>query len=147
MQASNYDTDFYAWSAEQADLLKERKFEMIDWENVIEEIESLARRDKRSVKSFLENIFMHSLKLKFQPEKQIDSHSWQNSIRTSFRQLHIILDDSPSLKAQLEEFITECYSRAVKEASKETNININVFPKECPWTKEQILDGECPYEC
>jgi hypothetical protein len=40
-----YDTDYYQWTVEQVKALKERNLDHLDWENLIEEIESLGRSD------------------------------------------------------------------------------------------------------
>lgn len=41
---SAYDLDTYAWAREQADALRRRSANEIDWENVAEEIESLGKQ-------------------------------------------------------------------------------------------------------
>jgi len=41
-----YDLDFVQWSSSQADALRRRAGNEIDWENVAEEIESLGRSDR-----------------------------------------------------------------------------------------------------
>jgi Domain of unknown function DUF29 len=48
-----YDQDFYLWIQRTAKLLKERSFDEVDWENLIEEIESMGRSQKKKVKSRL----------------------------------------------------------------------------------------------
>ncbi len=39
-----YETDFYAWTQEQAALLRHQQWNQIDLQNVIEEIESLGKQ-------------------------------------------------------------------------------------------------------
>jgi hypothetical protein len=46
---------------EQAQLLRERKFEQVDWEHIIEEIEDMSKSEKRALQSFLETLLMHLL--------------------------------------------------------------------------------------
>jgi Domain of unknown function DUF29 len=48
-----YDQNFYLWIQRTAKLLKERSFDEVDWENLIEEIESMGRSQKKKVKSRL----------------------------------------------------------------------------------------------
>lgn len=47
MGAVAYDQDLYSWSLEQARLLRERKFDQIDLEHIIEEIEDMSKSEKR----------------------------------------------------------------------------------------------------
>jgi Domain of unknown function DUF29 len=48
-----YETDFYAWTQQQARLLRERRWAELDLENVAEEMETLGRSDKRQIESRL----------------------------------------------------------------------------------------------
>jgi Domain of unknown function DUF29 len=81
---------------------------------------------------------MHLLKWQFQPEKR--SKSWQITIRNNRFEVEEALQDSPSLKSQLTELLTQCYPRAVIEASEETGLSASTFPPSCSFTIEQILD-------
>ncbi len=54
-----YDTDFNLWVEETANLLKEGKWEYLDLENLIEEIEAMGRSDKKALKSNLEKLLLH----------------------------------------------------------------------------------------
>ena len=67
MGAVAYDQDLYSWSLEQAKLLRERKFDQIDLEHIIEEIEDMSKSEKRALESFLETLLMHLLKWQYQP--------------------------------------------------------------------------------
>ena len=46
-----YDTDFHEWAETQAALLRRRAANMLDWDNLTEEFESLAKSDEREVAS------------------------------------------------------------------------------------------------
>ncbi len=48
-----YETDYYQWTIEQAKALKERNFNNLDWENIIEELEALGRSEYHAVVSLL----------------------------------------------------------------------------------------------
>ncbi|MFB2837532.1 DUF29 domain-containing protein [Floridanema evergladense] len=45
-----YETDFYAWTQKQVQLLRQRDLNNLDIENLIEEIESLGKQEKRLIK-------------------------------------------------------------------------------------------------
>lgn len=51
MSTTLYETDFYAWTKRQAELLRAEEFEQIDWDNLIEEIDSLGAEQLHKVES------------------------------------------------------------------------------------------------
>ncbi len=73
-----YQQDFYLWTESTANLLREAKFSQLDLVNLIEEVESMGRSEKRELKSRLIILLMHLLKWKYQPAKR--SHSWRSTI-------------------------------------------------------------------
>jgi len=80
-----YDQDFYQWIETTVNQLRQQKFYLVDWENLIEELEGLGRSEKRAVRSHLVILLLHLLKWQYQPEYQ--SRSWQTSINNARRQL------------------------------------------------------------
>ena len=62
MSATLYQTDTYAWSRRQVELLRHEDFAAVDWDNLIEEIDSLGREQQNAVRSQLERLLMHLLK-------------------------------------------------------------------------------------
>lgn len=138
-RTQKYDKDFVKWTINQANLLKKGAFEKLDVTNLIEEIESLGRNDKRSLKSQLTRLLMHMLKLKYQPEKQVDSNSWTNSIVEATREIEYLIEDSPSLINELNNVFSKSYEHARKDAARESGLDINKFPKKCPWSIEELF--------
>lgn len=134
MQQSNYETDFVSWSAEQADLLKKGQFEKLDMINLIDEVESLGRSEKRTVTSYLTIYLMHLLKSRYQPNH--NCRSWEISLRNSLKQFLKNISANPGLKPSLDEIILDAYENAIEEAAKETGFSEDIFPSECPWIKE-----------
>ena len=65
-----YDHDFYAWSSQQAALLRAGKLAQADLETIAEEIESMGRTEKRELVSRLTALLLHLLKWQFQPKKR-----------------------------------------------------------------------------
>jgi len=132
-----YDTDFNQWIEETAKTLKAGNFQALDLENLIEEIESMTRSDKREIVNRLKVLIMHLLKLKYQPNKK--TRSWQTTINEQRDQIELVLEDSPSLKPYLALKLDDCYKKAKRDAIAETNLPSSAFPPECPFTQEQIL--------
>jgi hypothetical protein len=48
-----YETDFYGWTQEQVTLLKAQQWERLDTANLIEEIESLGRKERQELRNRL----------------------------------------------------------------------------------------------
>ncbi len=139
-QDTLYDRDYYQWLTKTAELLRLKEFNKLDLENLIEEIESLGKSEKRAIKSNLIVVILHLLKWQYQPQKR--SNSWKSSIREHRRRIQELLTDSPSLNNYLPEIFTACYVAAKKQASDETGLSIMFFPKECPFSLEESLDED-----
>ena len=140
MSAHLYETDFYAWTQQQADLLKKKCFSEIDCNNVIEELESMGRSEKRELLNRLAVLIMHLLKWQHQP--LIRSTSWIKTINEQRRQILLLLEDSPSLKHDIEQKILRTYNLAIKDMEKETGIQRKQLPQTCPYTFNQIMDND-----
>jgi len=73
-----YDTDFYAWIQDQAATLRAGNLAGLDVNNLIEEIESMGRSEKRELRSRLVVLIVHLLKWAYQPLRR--GNSWQTTI-------------------------------------------------------------------
>ena len=139
-QANLYNQDYYQWLIHTAKLLEQKEFTKLDLENLIEEIESLGKSEKRAIKSNLIIVILHLLKWRYQPEKR--SNSWKSSIREHRRRIQELLTDSPSLKNYLPEILADCYLAAKKQASDETGLSVVAFPEQCPFSLAECLDED-----
>lgn len=133
-----YDTDFVLWLETTATLLRERKLEELDYDNLIEEIESMAQTQRIDLDMNLIILLAHWLKWEYQPRKR--SGSWAFTIAERNLQITDSIQDSPSLKKYFEEVFDECYANAVLLVNKETGLSVDSFPDRCPFSIEQILD-------
>ena len=140
---NNYDADFYAWTQQQAVLLREGKLNELDVDHLAEEIESMGIRDRRELISRLAMLLAHLLKWQYQSE--LRSASWHRTIDEQRRQIELLLEDSPSLRANFDEFIQRAYRNAVKAALRDTGFLKSPFPESCPFSIEEVLnDGFWP---
>ena len=80
---SLYESDFYTWTQEQARLLRERRFDELDLENLVDEVESVGSSEKREIRSRLVVLIGHLLKWKFQPGGR--GSSWSDTIFVDYR--------------------------------------------------------------
>ncbi|MBO1071565.1 MAG: DUF29 domain-containing protein [Dolichospermum sp. DEX189] len=135
-----YNSDFYSWTKTQAQLLREEKWETLDKLNLIEEIETLGRQERRELTNRLALLLGHLLKWQYQPEKR--SNIWLATIREQRTQINRILADSPSLKSYLEEAFLLSYQDGINLAVKETNLPYETFPENCHYEITQILEPE-----
>jgi hypothetical protein len=133
-----YDQDFYAWSNQQAALLRAGQLQQADIEHIAEEIESMGKTEKRELISRLTVLLLHLLKWRFQPSNR--GASWEASIRVQRNRLVDHLDDNPSLRPLTPNAVKAAYRDAVLEAIAETGLPASTFPETCPWTFEQALD-------
>jgi hypothetical protein len=139
---TKYEVDFLEWSRETAALIREGKLAEVDTEHVAEEIEDLGNSLRHSLRSRLRKILMHLLKIRYQGHKQQNSYSWQTSVRNQRVEIEDLISDAPSLFPEMEAVFASCYDRARRMASGETRLPISMFPVECPWTLEQVMDAE-----
>jgi hypothetical protein len=137
---SDYHTDFYAWLMKNAQLLRQHQFSEVDVEQIAEELESMGRSEKREMISRLTALMAHLLKWQFQVVKR--SKSWKNTISIQRIDILELLQESPSLKYEIQEKIEMAYEKAKLSAEDETGIDQNDFPKTCPFTLEQLLNKD-----
>jgi hypothetical protein len=133
-----YETDFAEWAETQSGALRRREARELDWDNLAEEIEALARNDKRAIRSHLTNLLKHLIKWKIQPGKRTDS--WVQSIVNAREELDLIIEDSPSLRSYPSLMFERCYDRAFKMALRETGLDVR--PERTRWTIEQTLSAD-----
>ncbi|MCC5605404.1 DUF29 domain-containing protein [Nostoc sp. CHAB 5834] len=136
-----YDQDYYLWLRTTINQLRAGQFSSVDLDNLLEELESMGRSQKRTVKSLLIRLFQHLLKLTYwDVERERNEGHWKGEIRTFRREIKDELKDSPSLKPYILEIFDECYQDARKEASDRSQLPIDTFPVTIIGSLEQILD-------
>lgn len=137
-----YEKDFYGWCLEQEDAMKRHDTCALDWENLIEEIASLGRSEKRALISHFDVLFTHLLKWIYQPEYK--GKSWRDTIDEQRIQIKRLLSDNPSLESKKLSCADEAYEDARRHAAKETRLPINTFPapEDREFTIEWALNGE-----
>jgi hypothetical protein len=152
-----YEKDFYLWVQENLRLLKNKEYELVDWENLLEEIEYMARKELRSVISLMAVIMEHLYEWENYKESAYMGSSWKKSILNARKELINLFDEMPSLKriAQEKESLNKAWRRAVNSLivwfDEDENKNLakkyfgrlpteEDFPKDCPYTFEQVME-------
>jgi Domain of unknown function DUF29 len=139
MKSSLYDRDFLLWTTDTVAKLRTHDFDHIDLENLIEEIESLGRSEKKELKSRLLILLEHLLK-RLYINSPNDYRGWEITIDEQRRQIELELEDSPSLKTIWEEAFSSVWRLALKGVCK--NYPQVTFPDVWPYPNdiESILD-------
>jgi len=136
---SLYERDFFSWTQEQARLLRERRFDDLDLDNLVDEVESVGGSEKRELRNRMEVLLTHLLKWKFQP--RFRGPSWRRTIRQQRDSIAQIVEDSPSLRAYPSRVMSTAYTGATVSASEETGLAAGIFPEQCPFLLDEILDS------
>jgi hypothetical protein len=136
---TRYDQDFALWCAEQGAALREGKLSAIDREHLAEEIESLGGSEEDEIGSRLNVLLIPLLKWRYQAEMR--SSGWRGTIMEQRYRLARRLKRSPSLKGLPAEVLADEHATARLLAAGETGLPEDVFPLDCPFTIEQILNN------
>jgi hypothetical protein len=135
-----YETDFYAWAVAQGQALRDRSWDDLDIENLIEEIEALARQQRQELRNRLAVLLGHLLKWEFQVSRR--SRSWQATVRIQRREIAMLLKENPSLKPYRDEALGLAYLNGRDLAIVETDLAEVTFPIDCPYGWDAVLDAD-----
>lgn len=145
---TTYNQDVVAWANEQARFLREKRFDLLDLENLAEEIEDVGKSEKRELANRMAVLLMHLLKWQYQPSHR--GKSWERTIKEQRKRILMVLDDVPSLKNSLtdEKWLFGVWADATDGAAKETRLDLLKFPEHFPWRMTNVLtEGWFPNEC
>lgn len=149
MSQTLYDQDFQLWIDETIAQLKNRNFNELDIEHLIEELIDLGKSEKRELESNLVVLLAHLLKLMVQrnaPDPM--KGSWYDSINEHRQRVEESLQATPSVKSSFNTIVLSAYPKARKLAIKDSQNAIlgvripkaDEYPEKCPFSVEQILD-------
>jgi hypothetical protein len=118
-QTSNlYDQDLALWYQNTLAQLKAGDLGALDVEHLIEEIESLAARDRRELKNRLKVLLAHLLKRIYIPLPE-NYRGWENTIDDQREQLQDLLAQSPSLQNDWADSFRLSWLRALKQVRRD----------------------------
>lgn len=125
-----YEQDFALWIEETVKHLKSGDFSQIDLDNLIEEVESLGKSERKAVRSYLLRLLEHLLKRRYVLMYEC-YRGWEIEIKNFRQRLKIELEDSPSLKKFMVEIMSQSYQIALENV-KESYPDAD-FPNDCPF--------------
>jgi hypothetical protein len=146
-----YDQDFNLWVEQTIHHLQHQNFVSLDLEHLIEELQTLGKSEKKSLRSNLMILIAHLLKLTIQfdvPETM--KMSWYRSVAEHRKRVLIDIKDTPSLKTFLPTALTQAYPDARDLAIRESKFASfgitpppeDCYPLMCPFSLEQLLDED-----
>lgn len=141
LQSSLYEKDFYLWIEQTVTSLQKKQFQDLDLDNLIAELESMGKREKRELISRLFILIEHLLKLQYwETEKEDNARGWKNTVIEQRKQIEILLRESPSLKQFLPELLPTTYQDAREVFLRKSELSETTVPVESPFTLTTILD-------
>jgi hypothetical protein len=138
-----YETDFVEWADHTAELLRQGKFDEVDWEHLVEEVEGLSGSERSAVSSQLYRMLKHLVKQQIQPERR--GKSWIVSIKNARFRVKHKLRQSPGLRRYADDELAWIWQQALHGALAETGLTAQNktlgIPEKCPWPIDQLLEG------
>ena len=107
-----YDEDTFTWSQRQADALRRRDLDAIDWEHVTQEIEALGRDEKTDWVSWCTLTIKWMLLIEHYPSKTGRLRRWRDEAWRMRVDLHYAGLRNRGLLKQLEELLAESWQVA-----------------------------------
>jgi hypothetical protein len=138
--APSYEDDFVAWLEDQAGRARRGETEGLDLENIAEELEGMARSDRREIRSLLIVLLTHLLKCSARPESR--SSSWLGTIDEQRDGIAQLIKDSPSLRNYPARNLDDFYPAARRNAANQMRLSLHAFPEHCPFSLEEVLDPD-----
>jgi hypothetical protein len=136
-----YDEDVLEWSEHQASLLRrlasgEHANETPDWENIIEEVESVGRSQLSAVRSLLVQALLHDLKCQAWPSAREVPH-WRAEAR-GFRG-DAAEAFTPAMRQRID--MDDLYRRALSRLPESLDDQAPLpVPETCPVTLDEMLN-------
>lgn len=155
-----YDEDVFAWSKEQAEALRSAarggsnrggSNQRLDWENLAEEIEGVGVSERRELRSQIERVILHLLKLQFSPAT-LPREGWIDSVDDGRNRIDLTLESSPSLKGEVGDAVAKGMARAARHALRDLRERGELDPaladriRATTYTPDQILGDWFPPE-
>ena len=138
------EEDFHAWLVQQAEAVRQQQHNRVDWANLAEELDSMARAERRELRSRLTTLLAHLLKWRYQAKRR--SRSWEGTIARERIEIEDTLSEEPSLRSHLNETMEKAYRLARPSAGREMGLSKTqweaLFPRECLWQFEEILNED-----
>jgi len=134
---SLYDQDLNLWLETVIAQLKSGSLENLDIENLVEELEGLAGRDRRELRRRLSTLLEHLLKRCY-VKSEYDYAGWEITIDRTRFEIIGILSQSPSLKNYVnnDELFEEAFALALRTVRKNQGYKNVDFPDKWQFSRD-----------
>jgi Domain of unknown function DUF29 len=130
-----YDTDILRWSEQQAELLRHRSANALDWDNLAEEIKDVGLSQLRAVQSHLVLALLHDLKAEAWPLSRDEPH-WRAEAR--LHRIEAWRHYAPSMAQRID--VEKLYRQARRAMPETIDGTLPMpVPDTCPVTREELL--------
>ncbi|WP_252177419.1 DUF29 domain-containing protein [Endozoicomonas sp. 4G] len=151
---SLYETDYHQWLTNQVALLRDRNFDQLDLENLLEDLELGIESKVDNLEHFLINLIHHLLKMDYQTTVLKDTvatervlKGWMVTVCTCRSGINKLIRKNHSLAPRIEGALKVAYAYGKQDAIKAMNLYVNKnqkldnnsFPDECPWSYDQLM--------
>jgi Domain of unknown function DUF29 len=143
-----YQDDFYAWTRDQAAALRgladQRWNGPLDLLHLAEEVEDLGNAARSAVRSQLQRIIEHVLKLEHSPAAKPRT-GWLNSIDDARGEIENAL--TPAIRADVQRRLPDLYARPRRKAARDLAAQgekdaARALPPDCPYAFDDLLTDE-----
>lgn len=141
-----YHRDYSAWADRNAVLLRNGNYAQLDIEHLLEELNDMGQSARNELESRILILLAHLLQWEYQYATlaecwhEFDGRIWRTTIIEQRKRISLRLKKTPSLQPSLVKIVTDVYTDAVELASDESGLPLNVFPLQCPYDNNQLLD-------
>lgn len=130
-----YDRDFFLWTEETINHLQTGDFTQIDINNLIEEIDSLGKAQKNSLKGQIRALIEHIIKRSY-VDMPLEYNGWERTIRNIRPEIEDLIETSPSLQNDYSKILDTVYQQCLKKLRPE--YKTTKFPE--TWQFSRSLD-------
>ncbi|MBV8453607.1 MAG: DUF29 domain-containing protein [Deltaproteobacteria bacterium] len=138
-----YERDYYLWAQEQARALREHRPDQIDWENLAEEVDDLARRNADALEGQCETLIEHLLKIALASEsiRKNNLRLWRASVRNARHKIGILLRRNPSLRVRSDELFGDAWPVGSNNALAKLDLEDEAIPEAPLFTFDQAVNN------
>ena len=137
-----YEKDFLAWTQQQSELLRQGRWQEVDLDHLVQELDGMGKSNHRELENRLVVLIAHLLKWEFQLNqlqdqwKEFDGRSWRKTIIEQRIQIERLMQDCTSLSSHFDTILQQAFSTALKLVYKETQLPPSTFHHECHYSSE-----------